>query len=308
MSSLHRVSPFEHFLLSSPASVIDNFFARWPVDLIFRIRCLSVLIFLSVESYRTRVWNPTTVLQRYFSNVPRFLHVLDLCDGIVSGSQALQLLQRSRRIGNLSYPSTQSSPQFTTFHFIRTIKDEATAVTSTLRVQLVVVQGHPLRYLVDNFHSTAVMNYFTGRFAVSLFPRSTFVDRVTYTCREVGRASHDWITKYHGRGFEVVTAGGVPTVEEPAELSEWQRWVGDSLSWVLPFAASASDMRGVVSCPLYNPKIRFEVLPYGYAVAPTGAYLRVGPPFVYSAMAYVSSGVDVSGTLRSPELQTVFSL
>ena len=173
---------------------------------------MSVLIFLSVESYRTRVWNPTTVLQRYFSNVPRFLHVLDLCDGIVSGSQALQLLQRtiyplkdcdldiflpcdgllqmgrwlkrqgylyqpsgrkhiffdveafrlacsfafpgSRRIGNLSYPSTQSSPQFTTFHFIRTIKDEATAVTSTLRVQLVVVQGHPLRYLVDNFHSS----------------------------------------------------------------------------------------------------------------------------------------------------------
>ena len=82
------------------------------------------------------------------------------------------------------------------------------------------------------------MNYFTGRFAVSLFPRSTFVDRVTYTCREVGRASHDWITKYRGRGFEVVTAGGVPSVEEPAELSEWQRWVGDSLSWVLPFAAS----------------------------------------------------------------------
>ena len=65
------------------------------------------------------------------------------------------------------------------------------------------------------------------------------MDRVTYTCRERSRSSQSWISKYRARGFEVVVAGGVPSVEEPREISEWERWVGDSYSWVLPFAASS---------------------------------------------------------------------
>ena len=28
-------------------------------------------------------------------------------------------------------------------------------------------------------------------------------------------------------------------------------------------------------------KIKFEVLSYDYGVAPAGAYLRIGPPFIY---------------------------
>ena len=79
------------------------------------------------------------------------------------------------------------------------------------------------------------MNYFTGTYAVSLFPTSTFVDGVTYSCRDMTRPHTNWIDKYRRRNFEVIIAGGVPSVKVAEELGAWERFVGDELTWVLPF-------------------------------------------------------------------------
>ena len=84
------------------------------------------------------------------------------------------------------------------------------------------------------------MNWLTGRYVVSLFPRSTFVDRITYACQDTTRGNKDWMKKYVRRGFEVVVAGGVAS-SESAELEVWQRSVGDPLTWIMPFNISGED-------------------------------------------------------------------
>lgn len=90
----NTLSPFERFLLTSPRKTVDAFFARWPVDLIFRLRVLNTTIYCALEAYRVRTWNPVCVLMPFFSDVRSFLSTLDKCDGVVSGSQAVRLLQR----------------------------------------------------------------------------------------------------------------------------------------------------------------------------------------------------------------------
>ena len=85
-------SPFEQFLLGAPADTVDKFFSRWPIDLIFRLRQLNSSIFLAVEAYVGRVWKVKRIASRWFLNSDSFFTVLDKCDGVVSGSVALQFL------------------------------------------------------------------------------------------------------------------------------------------------------------------------------------------------------------------------
>ena len=87
-------SVFERFLITSSDNVVDAFFDRWPVDLIFRLRVLNTSIFCVMEAYRVRTWKPTSVLSPFFADVRSFLLMLDKCDGVVSGSQVVRLLQR----------------------------------------------------------------------------------------------------------------------------------------------------------------------------------------------------------------------
>lgn len=85
------------------------------------------------------------------------------------------------------------------------------------------------------------MNWFTGKMAVSLFPRSTFVDRISYVTRDVNRTEEDWIVKYRQRGFEIVMAGGVPSGDSD-EVQEWERHVGDAHTWIMPFDISGTPL------------------------------------------------------------------
>lgn len=78
------------------------------------------------------------------------------------------------------------------------------------------------------------MNWFTGKRVISLFPRSTFVDRVSFVSQDTSRNNSDWLVKYRSRGFEVVEAGDVPS-KESDELEAWERHVGDAYTWIMPF-------------------------------------------------------------------------
>ncbi|KAI0735613.1 hypothetical protein C8Q76DRAFT_792151 [Earliella scabrosa] len=349
--------------MSAPNSALDNFFSVWPIDSIIVICTLSMSVFLAVEAYRVRIWNPVQVLYPFFPNIPHFLSTLDACDGIVSGLQALQLLHRTRypaadsdlniflpchgllrmgrwikRHGYTYQPSgrkhvffdvdtfrlasgianlknrrigasgtstaVEDAPAFAVYHFIRTLlpkKDGAPALTT--RVQLVVTRDNPVEYVINNFRLTGNMNYFTGKYAVSLFPRSTFIDEVVYACHDLNPDGRQWISKYRQRGFEVVVAGGVPSVEEPGEIGDVERTVGDSYTWIVPFTSSAMDFS---TLPTYDlVKVKFDVLPVSSGVAPRGAYLRIGPRFLYSAMSLVTTRRDVTGSYWSAELETV---
>ncbi|KAI0348879.1 hypothetical protein OH77DRAFT_1515134, partial [Trametes cingulata] len=92
--SLTPLSAFERFLLHSPPSAADAFFAAWTVDTILQMRCLSKATFLGIRAYARRTWSINAVLQQWFLRVPEFLGMLDTCDAIVAGWQAQQYFDR----------------------------------------------------------------------------------------------------------------------------------------------------------------------------------------------------------------------
>lgn len=380
-------SVFERFLITSSDNVVDAFFDRWPVDLIFRLRVLNTSIFCVMEAYRVRTWKPTSVLSPFFADVRSFLLMLDKCDGVVSGSQVVRLLQRRafpdtgsdldiflprhgllemgrwlkrhgytyrstghkhtlfdveairsasvaigvNADGTDAYPCSQEASHFATYHFNRqvVVRTSSSYRVENYLVQLVVVEPGPVPYIISNFHSSAfetifvsriiltsnlcvagVMNWFTGKRVVSLFPKSTFVDRISYVTQDRTRTGEDWIVKYRKRGFEIVVEGGVPS-KESDELDAWERHVGDAYTWVMPFDAAGEygmpfrvlgdwnflwifrDCRFLLPYGLarravreyQQSPIRFEVIQHGYGVAPPGAYLRVSVPFIYRSVA-----------------------
>ena len=147
------------------------------------------------------------------------------------------------------------------------------------------------------------MNYFTAHHAVSIFPRSTFIDKVTYTSRD---ATDDqrrvWFKTYDELGLKVVTPYRSSTAPNRHEIAFWERAVGDRHTWVIPFCnyskcgaqpiqirviqltpfAYYADEPGVkIHAEVRLSKVSFEVLSYHYGVAANGAYLRIAPPLVY---------------------------
>lgn len=97
-----------------------------------------------------------------------------------------------------------------------------------------------LSFFVKGVHSIAgVMNYITGQYAVSLFPRATFLDHQMLVCQDTSRnrAHHEtWMNKYRQRGFTIFEGTDDPPCTP--EFREWRRHVGDSRTWVLPHERS----------------------------------------------------------------------
>ncbi|OJT09726.1 hypothetical protein TRAPUB_13794 [Trametes pubescens] len=193
---------------------------------------------------------------------------------------------------------------FSSFNFVRFPTDNLRMLDMDgCRVQLIAVRGDPIPFMINNFHSTGVMNYITGKYAVSLFPRHTFVERQMFICQDMTRNAHanrSWIAKYRGRGFTVI--GATDERVQSAELRAWDRTVGDRFTWVLPHARSV--IPGKLT--LNIPRVGFEVLPAQSGVAASGAALRLGPKFIYSSMALIATGDDF-GHIGSTEIVAAFA-
>ncbi|PPQ83057.1 hypothetical protein CVT26_011788 [Gymnopilus dilepis] len=104
----------------------------------------------------------------------------------------------------------------------------------TLCIQIIVVDVDPVQHILFDFHSTCVMNFLTAFEGVSVFPWSTFVDRVSYISRirrENEARVSGWTKKYEKRGF-LVKAGGA---EVSQALERGSRFVGDRHSWNMVF-------------------------------------------------------------------------
>ena len=79
------------------------------------------------------------------------------------------------------------------------------------------------------------MNYLAPTYAVSLFPRTTFVDGAMLICQDTSRdPSHErWKCKYRKRGFSVLGAGD--RIPASRELQAWERRVGDKFTWIIRY-------------------------------------------------------------------------
>ncbi|KAJ7683372.1 hypothetical protein B0H17DRAFT_1205230 [Mycena rosella] len=168
---------------------------------------------------------------------------------------------------------TQEDHGSRSFTFVRRFS------SSNLRVVVVHLVRCELHRFVFAMHSTALMNYITSDYAVSVFPRTTFVKRRTLvSCQErfpgVDDAltkAENWLKQYNpGRGhFQIVAASS--KVYADAEVGV--RWVGDTRCWTIPLdpICKKFDVDGPA----------FDALDWRTGVTRHGSYLRVAEPFLW---------------------------
>ncbi|KAI1789224.1 hypothetical protein LXA43DRAFT_893230 [Ganoderma leucocontextum] len=168
---------------------------------------------------------------------------------------------------------------FSTFDFIRPSRADLPATYGT-HVQLIGVNCDPMEFIINNFHSTGVMNMLTPTHAISLFPHTTFIKEETFNCRDLSDYpgwNAPWVNKYRKRGFNVFVASD--RLPRRRELVTWKRKVGDTMTWILPYTRTGLNAKAPTLAP-YS-RYTFEVLDVSFGVAPPGAVVRVGPRFSY---------------------------
>ncbi|PPQ74440.1 hypothetical protein CVT26_001421 [Gymnopilus dilepis] len=155
----------------------------------------------------------------------------------------------------------------------------ASGRVDVLQVQVVVVDTEPIEHILFDFHSTAVMNFLTADNAISVFPLSTFVHRVSYISKirtESTRRTEAWISKYEARGFKVV---GSCNSEEAQHVVSGFRYAGDCMSWKIGLFEDKEAERGVYGPPVLG--VGFEVLMRDNLAVKNDSYLRIAEPFVW---------------------------
>ncbi|KAK1230340.1 hypothetical protein PQX77_006571 [Marasmius sp. AFHP31] len=106
-------------------------------------------------------------------------------------------------------------------------------------VQIILCEGSPLGVILG-FHSTVVMNLISYSHAISLYPQSTFRDRVSLlnspSTEEVGTRNYtDAIKKYQKRGWKMIDSGsGCNVLSRHSDLNMFVRRVGDRQCWTIP--------------------------------------------------------------------------
>lgn len=166
-------------------------------------------------------------------------------------------------------PSEPVPAPYSIFHFVRPF---AVALPHDApggrHVRLVGVRGHAVDFLINNSHSSkcavyderqlvcllcplaAGLNYITGTCGVSLFPRTTFLDRLAYVCRDVVRNADihlRWKQEHQQYGLTVVTAQNACLTALGSLV--WARKVGDRLTWILPHDRSRELFANLAQTP-----------------------------------------------------------
>ncbi|KAJ6507220.1 hypothetical protein C8R47DRAFT_1066101 [Mycena vitilis] len=145
------------------------------------------------------------------------------------------------------------------------------------RVVVVHLVRCELRRFVFAMHSNglaALMNYITGTHAVSLFPRSAFIDRLSFVaCQEM-----------------------VPGADR--RMSELHNWLHLYSPATRPIKIVAEPIHALQS--LDGPA--FDVLDWKMGVTRHGSYLRIGEPFVWRAWSHLRGGYSSKEFLSSSDV------
>ncbi|KAJ7815297.1 hypothetical protein B0H13DRAFT_1924267 [Mycena leptocephala] len=171
--------------------------------------------------------------------------------------------------------TTQDQHRSRSFKFVKTTYNSGRGVAPHPRVVIV----HLVRSLA------AFMNFISGTHAVSTFPYSTFLRRLSFvSCQEMVPGLdvpmtelETWLQKY-GRTHQPIKLIGLSdTFFSARELG--RRTIGDERCWTIPCTGSADplELRESLSGPA------FDVLSWKLGVTRHGSYLRVGEPFVWSS-------------------------
>ncbi|KAJ6464314.1 hypothetical protein DFH09DRAFT_1346827 [Mycena vulgaris] len=133
-------------------------------------------------------------------------------------------------------------------HYSRTFRFVKRARGQLLRVVVVHLVRCELHRFIFAMHSTAFMNYITSRWAISTFPRTTFLKRVSFVaCQErfpgvdAGMTEADnWLRGYSSPSGQFVVVGAVDEVNPDAEIGV--RWIGDERCWTIKCSWDANPL------------------------------------------------------------------
>ncbi|PPQ97070.1 hypothetical protein CVT26_001252 [Gymnopilus dilepis] len=163
--------------------------------------------------------------------------------------------------------------------------------TQAIRIKVYVVRCEPYRHILS-LRATGMMNYVKNGYAVSLFPRSTFIHRRSFISRQddirlsfQARNEHFWLELNKGI-FHVETIGLTHKPYGNVEIG--RRYVGDADSWII--SAYVSD-EAEYPCQEEGPS--FEVLDWTSATTRVDSFLRIGEPEIWSFELVLLKG-DVS--------------
>ncbi|KAF6746287.1 hypothetical protein DFP72DRAFT_1076495 [Ephemerocybe angulata] len=244
-------------------AVVSGYERRaWDVDAFLGLWFRNVLTFKAALAFAGAVVGGSQVV-RFFERLPpnprSDLDVISRVGGVFALSSLLESQGYSRvdrRPGQEEeYPlvtdilAMTSSKEFCRgggrdgilriFDFVKHLDTPPDEEKSTLKVQVIAVAQHPIHHIVHTFHSTLVMNFITHKEAVSLFPRSSFIDAVSYpnSKHRLGYGWNPyWKRKYEGRGYRVSIYDSNP----PVPLG--RRSAKDIHSWHISFPEADNDL------------------------------------------------------------------
>lgn len=89
-------SRFERVLVEGGHDFVEQFFANWGPELIFRTSRANFLLTNLIKGYVATTWDLQTLLSRWVSNVDKLLETLDSTGSFVCGPVAANFFSRER--------------------------------------------------------------------------------------------------------------------------------------------------------------------------------------------------------------------
>ncbi|KAJ7666750.1 hypothetical protein DFH06DRAFT_983996 [Mycena polygramma] len=196
--------------------------------------------------------------------VQRFRSIQALTDTIISGSVALQFMNRLRWPGSdldiyvhrtcpaipvgfivengYTFDPRKSQSKDVFVQLTASVKDKPPSylgrgIADVLdfhkgdkKIQIIIAESTPMETIIS-FHSTCVMNVITHKNAYALYPRSTFVTKEALVVETVGAGQEVGRQKYIDRGWAMTWT---PSLSRRSELGvRLVRWVGDPFTWTI---------------------------------------------------------------------------
>ncbi|PPQ97597.1 hypothetical protein CVT26_002396 [Gymnopilus dilepis] len=177
-----------------------------------------------------------------------------------------------------------------------------------LRIKVYVVRCEPYQHVLS-LRATGMMNIIMCDYAVSLFPRSTFLHRYSFISRQEDapsyfplRNEHYWLEQ-HRKIFNVSTIGLTHKPFEDVEIG--RRAFGDKLSWTIPMLQP-----GPNEFTAQHGGPCFEVLDWTSDTTRVDSFLRIGEPEVWRSVNVIFTPISAKHIQQShsARMQTTLSV
>ncbi|PPQ72614.1 hypothetical protein CVT26_004088 [Gymnopilus dilepis] len=141
---------------------------------------------------------------------------------------------------------TKGFPETSFLGAVEFIKDAEESGTKKT-VRLSVVDRNPVEHILFHSHSSTLINIITSYEAISVFPKSSFLHRVSYVCRtpeSLLESLPECLNKCRKRGFQIIRK---EEDEKTSAISYGPREVRDDKCWVIKFPREqpSDEIRGI---------------------------------------------------------------